>query len=109
VVVGGLIASGLLLLPQAAVGNAWQLLGLRFLMGIALAGLVPAITSMIRHAVPARVAGQILALNTSAQYVGFVAGPLLGGFVGAHLGMRPVFLATSAVMLAGAALASRRR
>ncbi|NPD66157.1 MFS transporter [Lichenicola cladoniae] len=108
VVVGGLIASGLLLLPQAAVGNAWELLGLRFLMGIALAGLIPAITSMIRHAVPARVAGQILALNTSAQYVGFVAGPLLGGFVGAHLGMRPVFLATSAVMLAGAILASRR-
>lgn len=109
VVVGGLIASALLLLPQAAVANAWQLLGLRFLMGIALAGLIPAITSMIRHAVPAQVAGQILALNTSAQYVGFVAGPLLGGFVGAHLGMRPVFLATSAVMLAGAALASGRR
>jgi MFS family permease len=108
VVVGGLVASGLLLLPQAVVGNAWELLGLRFLMGIALAGLIPAITSMIRHAVPARVAGQILALNTSAQYVGFVAGPLLGGFVGAHFGMRPVFLATSAVMLAGGVLASRR-
>lgn len=109
VVVGGLIASGLLLLPQAAVDNAWQLLGLRFLMGIALAGLIPAITSMIRHAVPTQVAGQILALNTSAQSFGFVVGPLLGGFVGAHLGMRPVFLATSAVMMAGAALASRRR
>ncbi len=107
VVIGGLLACAALLLPQAAVGSAWQLLVLRFLMGVALAGLAPAITAMIRHAVPSSIAGRILALNTSAQYLGYVAGPLLGGLVGAHLGMRPVFLATSAVMLAGAALIAR--
>ena len=105
VVVAGLLACALLLLPQALVTGAWQLLGLRFLMGVALAGLSPAITSMIRHSVPAAAASRILSLNTSAQYVGFVAGPLLGGVVAAHLGMRPVFLVTSLLMLAGAALA----
>ena len=109
VVIGGLLVCAALLLPQAAVGSAWQLLILRFLMGVALAGLAPAITAMIRHAVPSAIAGRILALNTSAQYVGYVAGPLLGGLVGAHLGMRPVFLATGAVMLAGAALIARTR
>ena len=109
VVVAGLLACAGLLLPQALVTQAWQLLVLRFLMGAALAGLSPAITSMIRHAVPVSIAGRILSLNTSAQYVGFVAGPLLGGIVAAHLGMRPVFLATSLLMLAGAGLASRLR
>lgn len=106
VVAWGLVASAVLLLPQAMVRSAWQLLGLRFAMGLTLGGLSPAITSLIRHAVPERVAGRILALNTSAQYAGFVAGPLLGGFVGAHLGMRAVFLATSLVMLGGAVLAA---
>ncbi len=105
VVVAGLLACALLLLPQASVTGAWQLLGLRFLMGVALAGLSPALTSMIRHSVPAAAASRILSLNTSAQYVGFVAGPLLGGVVAAHLGMRPVFGVTSLVMLAGAGLA----
>ncbi len=109
VVVAGLLACALLLLPQALVTRAWQLLVLRFLMGAALAGLSPAITSMIRHAVPVSVAGRILSLNTSTQYVGFVAGPLLGSIVAAHLGMRPVFLVTSLLMLAGAGLASRLR
>jgi MFS family permease len=33
-----------------------------------------------------------------------VVGPLAGGFVGGHFGMRPVFLATC-VMMAGGALA----
>ena len=109
VVVAGLLACALLLLPQALVTGPWQLLALRFLMGVALAGLSPAITSMIRHAVPLAVAGRILSLNTSAQYVGFIAGPLLGGVVAAHLGMRPVFWITSLLMLAGAALAARLR
>ncbi|MBV9539307.1 MAG: hypothetical protein JOY70_10275, partial [Acidisphaera sp.] len=31
-------------------------------------------------------------------------GPLAGGFVGGHVGMRAVFLATAAIMFAGAAL-----
>jgi MFS family permease len=103
VAVLGMLVCALLLLPQAAVGNAWELLALRFAMGVALAGLMPSITSLIRHAVPAAIAGRILALNISAQYAGFVAGPLLGSAVAARFGMRPVFLATSLVMVAGAA------
>ena len=63
VVVAGLLACAGLLLPQALVTRAWQLLVLRFLMGAALAGLSPAITSMIRHAVPVSVAGRILSLE----------------------------------------------
>ena len=41
-------------------------------------------------------------LSISAQYVGQVAGPLLGGFVGGHFGMRAVFLATAVLMALGA-------
>ncbi|MBZ9980329.1 MULTISPECIES: multidrug efflux MFS transporter [unclassified Mesorhizobium] len=102
-VVGGALAvSALLLIPQAFVTDGWQLIGLRFLMGLALGGLLPCITSVIRHNIPDGVGGNVLGLSISAQYVGQVAGPLAGGFVGGHFGMRAVFLGTSVLMALGA-------
>ena len=53
---------------------------------------------MIRHNVPERSAGGILGYSTSSQYVGQVVGPLTGGFIGGHFGMRAVFLGTSVLM-----------
>ena len=103
-IVACLAVCGLLLLPQAFVTDIWQLIGLRFLMGISLAGIMPAVNATIRHSVPHGAAGTILGYSTSAQYAGQVVGPLMGGFVGGHLGMRAVFLATTAIMLGGAAL-----
>ena len=102
---------GLLLIPQAFVSNVGELIGLRFLMGMSLAGLLPSISATIRHSVPQEGVGTILGYSTSAQYAGQVIGPLAGGFIGGHAGMRAVFLATTAVMLCGAGfnwLMSRR-
>jgi MFS family permease len=102
IVIVCLTAGALLLLPQAFVTTGWQLVLLRFLMGLALAGLLPCITTLIRHSVPDTIAGGILGYSQSAQYAGQVVGPLIGGFIGAHLGMRAVFFVTSALMFAGA-------
>ena len=103
VIVICLAVSALLLIPQAWVTSAWQLVLLRFLMGLSLGGLLPCIASVIRHKVPEGAAGQMLGYSTSAQYTGQVVGPLLGGFVGGHVGMRAVFLGTCVLMAAGAA------
>jgi MFS family permease len=103
-IIVSLVACGVLLIPQAFVTASWQLIGLRFLMGVALAGLLPAIGATIRHSVPQGAAGTILGYNTSAQYAGQVLGPLAGGFIGGHVGMPAVFLATTAIMFGGAAL-----
>ncbi len=97
-----LLASAVLLIPQAFVTTGWQLVGLRFLMGLSLGGLLPCIASVIRHSVPDGVAGGMLGYSTSSQYAGQVVGPLAGGFVGGHFGMRAVFLGTSVLMAAGA-------
>ena len=110
VITAALAVSAVLLIPQAYVTTSWQLVGLRFLMGVALGGLLPCITSVIRHNVPDGSIGRTLGLATSCQFSGQVLGPVLGGFVGGHIGMRAVFLGTSGLMAAGAVLtwASRR-
>jgi DHA1 family multidrug resistance protein-like MFS transporter len=105
VISGALAVAGLLLVPQAFVTSSWQLVLLRFLMGVALGGLLPCIAAVIRHNVPDRAAGGILGLSTSSQFVGQVVGPVLGGFVAGHVGMRAVFLGTCVLLLAGAAYA----
>lgn len=98
-----LTAAGLLLIPQAFVTSGWQLIALRFLMGLALGGLLPCIAAVIRHRVPEGTVGSILGYSVAAQFAGQFIGPLIGGFVGGHIGMPAVFLATSCILLAGAA------
>lgn len=102
VVTGCMSVAALLLIPQAFVTNEWQLVGLRFLMGLALGGLLPGIAAIIRHSVPDKVAGHMLGYSTSCQYIGQVLGPLTGGFVGGHFGMPAVFIITC-VLMAGCA------
>ena len=109
VVTGCLAASGLLVIPQAFVTAAWQLIGLRFLLGVALAGLLPSVIATLRRSVPEAMAGTMLGYAVSAQFAGQVAGPLLGGFVAAHVGLRAVFGLTAALLLAGAAANWRMR
>jgi MFS family permease len=103
VIIACLGTAALLLIPQALVTQGWQLVVLRFFMGVALGGLLPCIASVIRHNVPDKIAGKMLGYSTSAQYIGQVAGPLLGGVVGGHFGMRPVFFGTCVLLLIGAA------
>jgi MFS family permease len=107
VIVLALLVAGLLLLPQAFVTAGWQLIVLRFAMGLALGGLLPCIAAVIRHNVPDHSAGTALGYSISAQFTGQVAGPLIGGFIGGQLGMRWVFLGTSVLLLIGAAASWR--
>jgi DHA1 family multidrug resistance protein-like MFS transporter len=105
VIIGSLVVCAALLIPQAFVTAEWQLIVLRFLMGAALGGLMPCVTSVIRHNVPDAITGRILGYSVSSQYVGQVTGPLIGGFIGGHIGMRAVFLGTSLIMAFGAVFA----
>lgn len=98
-----LATAGFLLIPQAFVSSGWQLIALRFLMGLALGGLLPCMAAVIRHRVPEGMVGSILGYSVAAQFAGQFIGPLIGGFVGGHIGMRAVFLATSCILLLGAA------
>jgi MFS family permease len=103
VIVAALVVAGLLLIPQALVTAGWQLIGLRFLMGLALGGLLPSIAAVVRHNIPDHAAGAVMGYLISAQFAGQVAGPLVGGFIGGHIGLQAVFLGTCVLLLLGAA------
>ncbi|WP_050476202.1 MFS transporter [Herbaspirillum rhizosphaerae] len=103
VIVYCLTAAGLLMIPQAFVSAWWQLGILRFLLGAALAGLLPSIAKQIRQSVPESALGKVLGYSQSSQYAGQVLGPLAGGAMGGTVGMRSVFFLTSGMLLWGAA------
>src|ERR1700733_2344567 len=100
VIIGCLFATGLVMIPQAFVTEWWQLAALRGLMGMTLAGLLPSIAKLVRQAVHEQESGKMLGYLQSAQYAGQVTGPLIGGAVGVHFGMRYVFFVTGALLLA---------
>ncbi|MBP2651015.1 MAG: tetA 3 [Firmicutes bacterium] len=102
IMLASLIVSGLLFIPQAYVTNVWQLMGLRFLLGIAAAGLLPAINTLVKRNSPDIVTGRIFGYNQSAQGLGSFGGSLLGGQVAAFWGLQWVFWVTGALLLINA-------
>jgi len=94
-----LIVAGLSFIPQAFVTTPWQLMGLRFLLGIAAAGLLPSINTLIMRNTPRSITGRAFGFNQSAQFLGSFAGSLLGGQLAATFGIHYVFFVTGALLL----------
>lgn len=105
VIVGCLVLTGLVMVPQAFVLHWWQLAALRGLMGMTLAGLLPSIAKLVRHTATDHESGKMLGYLQSAQFTGQVVGPLAGGVIGVHLGLHSVFFVTGSLLIACAVLA----
>lgn len=103
VIIGCLLATGLVMVPQAFVTQWWQLALLRALMGMTIAGLLPSIAKLVRHAVDERHTGKTLGYLQSAQFTGQVIGPLIGGQIGARIGLHDVFFVTGTLLVLCAA------
>ncbi len=95
-----LIASGVVYLPGAFVDNIWQLLVLRFLLGITIGGIIPVRTAYIRQAAPVSIQGEVLGYTTSLRFLGNIIGPALGGFLAGSFGFTSVFVTTTLLLLA---------
>ncbi|MEI3597342.1 MULTISPECIES: MFS transporter [unclassified Oceanobacillus] len=94
-----LFAAGLVYLPGALVSSVWQLVILRFLLGVALGGIVPLRIAYIRQAAPLSMQGEVLGYNTSLRFLGNVIGPALGGLIAASFGFSAVFYITSGLLI----------
>ena len=105
VIVACLVLTGLAMVPQAFVTHWWQLAGLRVVMGMTIAGLLPSIGKLARQSVDESQTGRLLGYLQSAQFSGQVVGPVIGGVIGVHFGLHAVFFVTGALLVACGGLA----
>ncbi len=94
-----LILAFLFIIPQGLVTELWQLIALRLLFGIAVGGLIPVTTALIRRESPIEIQGEMLGYNTSFRFFGNIIGPMFGGMVSGYIGISSVFFITGALFL----------
>lgn len=94
-----LFMAGILYFPGAFVTNIWQLIILRFLLGIAIGGIIPVRLAYIRQHAPLSMQGEVLGYNTSLRFLGNVIGPALGGMLAGLFGISSVFFVTSGLLI----------
>ncbi|AUJ24916.1 MFS transporter [Virgibacillus dokdonensis] len=99
VLIALLFMAGIVYLPGAWVTNIWQLVILRFLLGIAIGGIIPVRIAYIRQTAPLSMQGEVLGYNTSLRFLGNIIGPALGGVIAGFFGFSAVFLFTSILLL----------
>ncbi|BEM92148.1 MFS transporter [Serratia marcescens] len=82
---------------QGLATNVWQLFALRALMGLT-SGYIPNAMTLVASQAPRDKSGWALGTLSTGQISGVIAGPLLGGLMADHLGLRVVFFVTSGLM-----------
>lgn len=97
-----LISAGVVIIPQAFVNRPWQLVVLRFVLGLTTAGLAPSIDALVKRITPDAFYGRIFGIILSAQYLGIFGGAIIGGQVSAHFGIKYVFFIMSVLLLINA-------
>ncbi len=103
VILIALLVAGIIFIPQAFVKNPWELMFLRFVLGLAAGGLSPSVNILVKKITPDSITGRIFGFSMAAGYLGVFGGSVLGGQVAAYLGIRYVFFITSALLLINAA------
>lgn len=86
------------ILLQAFATNVWQLFLLRALMGLT-SGYIPNAMALVASQVPRDRSGWAISTLSTAQISGVIGGPLMGGFLADHVGLRAVFLITAVLLV----------
>lgn len=96
--------AALVYFPAAFVSNIWQLVILRFFLGMAIGGIIPVRVAYIRQEAPLSIQGEVLGYNTSLRFLGNMIGPVFGGVIAGAFGFSAVFFITSGLLFASGLL-----
>jgi len=94
-----LIGTSLTLIPQAFVHNVWQLIIVRFLMGIFMGGLLPSVNALIRAYTPDGMESRSFGFNSSTLALGSMMGAVVGGLLSGIIGIEGLFIISGCLLL----------
>lgn len=94
-----LIGAAATLIPQAFAHTVWQLIVIRFLMGIFMGGLLPSVNSLIRFYTPDGMESRAFGFNSSTLALGNMLGSLIGGFLAGYIGIEGIFIVAGVLLL----------
>ncbi|SMC52376.1 MFS transporter [Sporomusa malonica] len=93
------LGAGVFNLGQFLANDIYQFSLLQFLYGLFIVGVFPAINTIAVSCTDAGSQGRVFGLATTANQLGSMVGPLIGGVIGSWIGIKPVFLFTGSVLL----------
>ncbi|WNQ10990.1 MFS transporter [Paenibacillus aurantius] len=102
ILIFSLVMSGLTFIPQALTDNITVLLIGRFFLGLFVGGMLPSLNVLVKKLAPPDVQARAFGINSSAQFLGNLIGPLLGSTVSALYDMHYVFYITMSILFANA-------
>lgn len=94
-----LVGAAATLIPQAFVHSIWQLILIRFLMGIFMGGLLPSVNALIRFYTPDGMESRAFGFNSSTLALGNMLGSLIGGFMSGFFGIEGIFVVSGILLL----------
>mgnify|MGYP001190137631 CR=1 FL=1 len=98
ILAASLLGASVVFVPHAMVNTVWQLLIIRFILGIFMAGLLPSVNALIRKYTPDGMESRAYSFNTSAMSLGNMLGPIVGGALSGWAGIEGVFIFTAALL-----------
>jgi MFS transporter, DHA1 family, multidrug resistance protein len=99
-----LFLAGFFYLPGGFVSSYWQLVIIRFTLGVTIGGIIPLRIAYIRQEAPLTMQGEVLGYNTSLRFFGNIIGPAMGGLISGYFGFSAVFVSTSILLILSGAI-----
>ena len=94
-----MIGAALTIIPQAFVHTVWQLIFVRFLLGLCLGGMMPSVNALIRKYTPDGMESRSYSFNGSTLSLGNMVGPIVGGALSGPFGIQGVFIFSAILLL----------
>lgn len=105
-----LLAAGMVVSMQFFVQDLWLFAIVQFIFGLFMAGIGPIVNTLVVQSTDEQFRGRSFGLTTSANQLGSMLGPLIGGLLGLALSIHWIFVATGAIMAgAGVSVLLKRR
>lgn len=94
-----LILAGICSIIQSLPTELYTFVASQFAVGLFFSGIFPSINAILAEHTDAKTKGRVFGLLFSAQQVGAMTGPIIGGLIATFLGMKYVFFVAGFILL----------